>query len=319
VKKLTDYIAPGNDERVYQYTDVKGRHCRYELTDTELAFIAYKDGLPVQKEHYLLEDIGRVNLKQRVVNYYVISITFHRGTTLRITSEDFSFNVGNQRAHHVAQRLQLRQWIDYLHERLCERELATNIKFTSGSSVAYQISRVGRAAFNLLMAGIAVLLIAYGDTSFNLLSEIIAIGLAVFAVNYSFVVLDTKEPTQPYSPKSLPWKHIPAEGASFIENVPGAFKIEPRQVGKGKVVAHSPGNGKFEGMLGGLIVQIDDGREFKLGTGFSNDTRASPPTVGSIVHFKYHGLTTKGLPRYASFLSTGATMFSQSDGNSPKI
>ena len=68
-----------------------------------------------------------------------------------------------------------------------------------------------------------------------------------------------------------------------------------------RVVAHAPGKGKYTGMLGALVVRLPDGRQFRLGSGFTDAQRASPPPVGSLVTFRYNGLTSKGLPRFARF------------------
>jgi DNA ligase-1 len=67
------------------------------------------------------------------------------------------------------------------------------------------------------------------------------------------------------------------------------------------VIAHQPGKGRYRGMLGALRVRTDDGREFSLGTGFSDAQRRSPPPLGATVTYRYRELTAKGLPRFASF------------------
>jgi DNA ligase-1 len=67
------------------------------------------------------------------------------------------------------------------------------------------------------------------------------------------------------------------------------------------VIAHQPGKGRYRGMLGALRVRTDDGREFSLGTGFSDAQRHSPPPLGATVSYRYRELTAKGLPRFASF------------------
>lgn len=51
-----------------------------------------------------------------------------------------------------------------------------------------------------------------------------------------------------------------------------------------------------------LIVELKNGVVFKLGSGFSKTLRKNPPKVGSIVTFKYYGLTKNNKPRFASFL-----------------
>lgn len=68
------------------------------------------------------------------------------------------------------------------------------------------------------------------------------------------------------------------------------------------VVAHLAGSGKYEDMLGSVRVRRDDGRQFHIGTGFSDEQRENPPPVGATITYKYYGFTSTGLPRFASFL-----------------
>jgi len=67
------------------------------------------------------------------------------------------------------------------------------------------------------------------------------------------------------------------------------------------VIAHRPGKGKYAGMLGALRVRTADGVEFMLGTGLSEADRRQPPPVGTIITYRYRELTSRGLPRFASF------------------
>jgi DNA ligase 1 len=69
-----------------------------------------------------------------------------------------------------------------------------------------------------------------------------------------------------------------------------------------KVVAHVPGNGKYRGQMGALLVETKDGIRFKLGTGFSDAVRANPPPIGAVVTYTYRDVTPSGKPRFASFL-----------------
>lgn len=80
------------------------------------------------------------------------------------------------------------------------------------------------------------------------------------------------------------------------------LKYKPFQDAEARVVAHAPGKGKYVGMLGALLVEMPDGRRFRLGSGFTDAQRAEPPDIGSIVTYRYNGLTSKGLPRFARFL-----------------
>lgn len=80
------------------------------------------------------------------------------------------------------------------------------------------------------------------------------------------------------------------------------LKLKPLLDTEAKVIGHIPGKGKFEGLLGSLEVESLDGKRFRIGTGFIDAVRKNPPAIGSIVTYKYRGLTKNGLPRFASFL-----------------
>jgi len=80
------------------------------------------------------------------------------------------------------------------------------------------------------------------------------------------------------------------------------LKMKPWDDAEATVIGHQPGKGKHAGTLGALRVRMDDGREFSLGTGFTDQQRRAPPPVGATVTYRYHGLTRNGMPRFASFL-----------------
>lgn len=80
------------------------------------------------------------------------------------------------------------------------------------------------------------------------------------------------------------------------------LKVKPYLEDEAQVIAHLPGRGKYERMLGSLLVETADGKRFRIGSGFSDAERADPPAIGSIVTFKFHGRTKNGLPRFASYL-----------------
>ena len=68
------------------------------------------------------------------------------------------------------------------------------------------------------------------------------------------------------------------------------------------VLKHIPGRGKHKGRLGALRVKWQ-GVEFKVGTGFSDDQRRNPPSIGSSVTFRYQELSKDGVPRFPSFVT----------------
>ncbi|SEM09901.1 DNA ligase-1 [Pseudoxanthomonas sp. GM95] len=80
------------------------------------------------------------------------------------------------------------------------------------------------------------------------------------------------------------------------------LKYKPYEDAEARVVGHAPGKGKYVGMLGALLVQLPDGRQFRIGGGFTDAQRAAPPPVGAWVTYRYNGMTSKGLPRFARFL-----------------
>lgn len=80
------------------------------------------------------------------------------------------------------------------------------------------------------------------------------------------------------------------------------LKVKTYDDAEAKVIGHQAGQGKYQGMLGALLVQTADGRRFKLGTGFSDAERRTPPALGDWVTYRFRGLNPSGLPRFASFM-----------------
>lgn len=80
------------------------------------------------------------------------------------------------------------------------------------------------------------------------------------------------------------------------------LKLKPQHDAEARVLAHEPGKGKYQGMLGALLVETASGQRFRLGTGFSDEQRKNPPPVGSMVTYRYRDFTNTGLPKFASFL-----------------
>ena len=95
-----------------------------------------------------------------------------------------------------------------------------------------------------------------------------------------------KNPYLPYSP---------GRNATLL-------KVKSYDDMEGRVIGYSAGKGKFSGMVGSLHIELENGIRFYLGSGLSTKNRKNPPPLGSIVTFKYYGLTDSGKPRFASFL-----------------
>ena len=83
---------------------------------------------------------------------------------------------------------------------------------------------------------------------------------------------------------------------------PTLLKVKPYDDAEARVIAYEPGKGKFAGQLGALRVQTDDGREFSIGSGLTEAQRGSPPPIGTVITYRFRGLTAKGMPRFPSYL-----------------
>src|SRR5690606_6961713 len=72
------------------------------------------------------------------------------------------------------------------------------------------------------------------------------------------------------------------KGSSFYHDRPSAdlMKLKAVQEGEATVIGHLPGQGRLRGMLGALLLELPDGRRFRLGTGFSDAERREPPARG---------------------------------------
>ncbi len=79
------------------------------------------------------------------------------------------------------------------------------------------------------------------------------------------------------------------------------LKLKTWQDAEAIVIAHTPGKGKFAGLMGSLVVERA-GKRFRVGSGFSVAHRRKPPPLGATITYKYWGLTDNGLPRFPSFL-----------------
>lgn len=78
------------------------------------------------------------------------------------------------------------------------------------------------------------------------------------------------------------------------------LKLKPVQDADAVVMAHEPGQGKYAGLVGALLVRNADGRVFRIGSGLTDAQRRDPPPLGSTVSYRWRGLTRTGLPRFAT-------------------
>lgn len=79
------------------------------------------------------------------------------------------------------------------------------------------------------------------------------------------------------------------------------LKVKSFEDTEATVIGYNPGHGKYTGMVGSLRMELPNGARFSLGSGLSDTQRRTPPPIGSVVTFKYQGLTGSGLPRFPVF------------------
>ncbi|EFK95022.1 DNA ligase [sediment metagenome] len=80
------------------------------------------------------------------------------------------------------------------------------------------------------------------------------------------------------------------------------LKLKTFEDAEAKVLAIIEGKGKYQKMMGALLVENEERIKFKIGGGFSDEMRENPPPIGTIVTYKYYGKTKDNKPRFASFL-----------------
>lgn len=80
------------------------------------------------------------------------------------------------------------------------------------------------------------------------------------------------------------------------------LKVKTFYDAEATVIRHEPGKGRHLGRLGALTVRLPNGKEFSVGTGFSDRHREQPPAIGSLITFRYQELSDAGIPRFPSFV-----------------
>jgi DNA ligase-1 len=85
--------------------------------------------------------------------------------------------------------------------------------------------------------------------------------------------------------------------------LPGTARAhQPFVAFAGRRTGHVGGRGRHANRLGALLVETRDGKRFRIGGGFTDAQRENPPAIGAWVTYRYNGLTSAGLPRFARFL-----------------
>lgn len=81
-----------------------------------------------------------------------------------------------------------------------------------------------------------------------------------------------------------------------------ALKVKTFQDTECEVIGYTKGKGKYKDVIGAIQCKLDDGTQFKIGTGLSDRQRMNPPKIGEIITFQYQKFTKYGKPRFPVFL-----------------
>lgn len=81
-----------------------------------------------------------------------------------------------------------------------------------------------------------------------------------------------------------------------------ALKLKKHSDTECTIIKILAGKGKYQNKMGAVLCRTSQGKSLKIGSGFSDAQRASPPKVGSQITFKYYGLTKKGNYRFPIYL-----------------
>lgn len=79
------------------------------------------------------------------------------------------------------------------------------------------------------------------------------------------------------------------------------LKVKLSNDAEAQVIAHNKGKGRLADVMGSITVEMPNGIRFKIGSGFSDVQRENPPPLGTVVTYKYNGLTKNGKPRFPVF------------------
>lgn len=89
-----------------------------------------------------------------------------------------------------------------------------------------------------------------------------------------------------------------------------AYKLKTQNDAECKIIDFSRGKGRIRGKVGAIICEsledknsgIKGGKIFRIGSGLSDEIRSNPPKIGTIITYKFSGLSRNGTPKHARFL-----------------
>ncbi|GAA5864243.1 hypothetical protein JCM8547_001305 [Rhodosporidiobolus lusitaniae] len=91
-------------------------------------------------------------------------------------------------------------------------------------------------------------------------------------------------------------RYIPKRSTTLL-------KVKTFYDAEARVVDYEKGKGKYSEMVGSLVCETEDPKKrFSVGSGMTDERRAAPPKIGSIITYRFFELTKAGLPRFPTFV-----------------
>ncbi|OBT12162.1 DNA ligase [Vibrio sp. UCD-FRSSP16_10] len=84
------------------------------------------------------------------------------------------------------------------------------------------------------------------------------------------------------------------------------YKIKTHQDAEARVIGYTQGKGKYQALVGALLVESANGFRFSIGSGLSDELRRNPPKIGTNITYRYNDTTDNGIPKFARFVRVRA-------------
>lgn len=83
---------------------------------------------------------------------------------------------------------------------------------------------------------------------------------------------------------------------------PNSLKVKNFHDAECEVVEHHKGEGKYKNSFGSLTCRNDEGILFDIGSGFNENERKNPPSIGSKITYKFQEITKGSKPRFPVYM-----------------
>lgn len=88
-----------------------------------------------------------------------------------------------------------------------------------------------------------------------------------------------------------------------------AFKLKAQHDAECKIIDYTRGKGRLSGKVGAIVCEsladknagIKNGIIFRIGSGLSDEMRENPPKIGTIITYKFSGVSKNGVPLHTRF------------------